>query len=177
MTGEEQRGLYVEYYDRIVAYLVRLRFTVEEARDLTQEVFLSVITHVQEKPTAPWLFLKTAAHNRAVNVIRSRDIHRRSEIGSADALPQLAELSFTDFWSGTPSPSPESEAIQKEQAALLREAIENLPASMRPCVLYRMGGLSYEQIATTLDITPNAVKTRLRDAKKLLVERLSSGDR
>jgi DNA-directed RNA polymerase specialized sigma24 family protein len=35
-----------------------------------------------------------------------------------------------------------------------------------------MHGLAYEEIAVALGITVNAVKTRLRDAKKLLLSRM-----
>lgn len=170
-------GLYVQYYDRVVGYLIRqYRFTRDEARDIAQDVFVSVFTHVDDLATitSKWLFLKTAAHNRAVNEIRKRDTHRRTETGSADALPQLAEIVLHDFWTDRPPQSPEEQAIHADTVARLREAIHELPASLRQCVVLRMNGLAYEEIAVALGITSNAVKTRLRDAKRMLLLRMGA---
>jgi len=172
MSDDERHDLYVQYYDRVVGYLVReFHFSDEEARDIAQDAFLSVFVHMRQKAiAAPWLFIKTTAHNRAVNVIRSRIRHRRTDAGSSDAMPHISELFLHDFWTNQPPPSPETEAGRSEEAALLRDRIEHLPETFRPCVLLRMDGLSYDEIARALGITPNAVKTRLRDAKKRLVD-------
>lgn len=177
-TEDTQHDLYVRYYDRVVGYLVRqYQFTSEEARDIAQDVFVSVFTHVDDLATitSKWLFLKTAAHNRAVNEIRKRETHRRTETGSVDASPQLAEIVLHDFWTDRTPQSPEEQAIHADAAAHLREAIEELPASLRQCVVLRMHGLAYDEIAAALRITANAVKTRLRDAKKLLLVRMGVG--
>lgn len=171
MSDDERHDLYVQYYDRVVGYLVRkLHFSDEEARDIAQDAFLRVFVHMtQNAIAAPWLFIKTTAHNLGVNVVRSTITHRRTNAGSSDALPHLSDLFLHDFWTDQPPSSPENEAGRSEQATLLREKIERLPETLRSCVLLRMDGLSYDEIARALEITPNAVKTRLRDAKKRLV--------
>ena len=172
--GDEGLDLYKEYYDRVVRYLMRrFGFTDEEARDLAQDVFLGVFRHMEHAPiTAMWLFLKTSAHNRAVNEIRSRGIRRRTESGSVDARPDLPDILLRDFWTDEPPRSPESEASHNEEVARLRRAIEGLPALLRTCVLLRLEGYSYQEIAAALRTTVDAVRTRLRDAKKLLLARL-----
>lgn len=174
---DERHDLYLQYYERVVGYLVRKhQFPVDEARDLAQDVFIRVFRHMEKSPiAAAWLFLKATAHNVAVNEIRSRSIHRRTLIGSADALPKLAETVRHAFWTDEDPPSPETEAQQQEEATLLRDAIEALPATLRVCLLLRLDGLSYEEIAVALHITVDAVRTRLRDAKKLLLSRMRPG--
>lgn len=173
----DARELVEQYYERVVRYLVRKhQFNVEEARDLAQDVFVSVFKHMEQKPiAAPWLFLKTSAHHRAVNEIRSRTTHRKTEKGSADAIPRLAEMLLHDFWNDQSPPSPETLAARNQQAARLRDEIEKLPTTLRPCLLLWLEGLSYEEIAVALRLTVDAVRTRLRDAKKLLANRLRPG--
>lgn len=177
MAEDQRHDLYVLHYAPVVRYLVKkFGFQLEEARDMAQDVFLSVFMIMDQRPiTAIWPFLKTTAHHRAVNEFRRRGIHRRTESGSADAIPSLSETAMSDLWTGEASPSPETEAIHTEQATQLRKAIEELPPGLRSCVLLRCSDFSYEQIAAALQITPNAVKTRLRDAKKLLVARIGAG--
>lgn len=170
----DARELYEQYYERVVRYLVRrYQFTLEEARDLAQDVFLRVFRHMEQKPiVAPWLFLKTAAHNRAVNEIRARGIHRRTESGSADAIPHLTEILLKDFWTAETPPSPETLATWNERSAQLHVEIDKLPATLRPSLLLWLEGLSYGEIAIALRVSVDAVRTRLRDAKKLLATRL-----
>ena len=168
MTEDDQIELY-GYYDRIVAYLVhRFHFPDEEARDIAQDAFLRVLVR-EEKPIRPWLFLKTAAHNRAVNVIRGKIGHRKTGGKSVDELPHLADMFLRDFWSSEAPPSPEDLAARNEELAGVAKAIEKLPDSLRRCLLLRMDGLSYNEIAVALQITVDAVRTRLRDAKRLLM--------
>jgi RNA polymerase sigma factor (sigma-70 family) len=176
MTHDEQRAFYEEYFPRVVKYLVAaFRFTDDEARDLAQDVFVGVFVHV-EPITNPWPFVKTSAHHRAVNLIRSRSIRRPIERDSVEAMPELDNRALTDFFSGAVPPSPEDEASHNEQVALLSKAIVVLPAILRNCLLLRLNGLSYKEIAVALQITEDAVRTRLRDAKRLLVIRGPGGE-
>ncbi|HEX6179095.1 MAG TPA: RNA polymerase sigma factor [Thermoanaerobaculia bacterium] len=171
-----ERELVEQFYERVVRYLVGgWRFTLEEARDLAQDVFVGVLRHMKEKRTPiekPWKFLKTAAHHRAVNEFRSRHFRRHREVGSSEVIERLAELLLSDVWTGETPPSPEDLAAASQEYGRLREEIENLSPSLRPCLLLWLEGLSYEEIATALHLSVDAVRTRLRDAKKLLVQRL-----
>jgi RNA polymerase sigma factor (sigma-70 family) len=169
--------LYEQYYERVVRYLARKhQFTLDEARDLAQDVFVSVLRHMEQKPiAAPWLFLKTAAHNRAVNEIRARGIHRKTQSGSADAIPRLTEMLLHDFWNADTPPSPEALTLVNERSVHLRDEIEKLSPAQRPCLLLWLEGLSYEEIAVALHVSVDAVRTRLRDARKLLSSRLRPG--
>src|SRR5688572_9350487 len=130
----DRHNLYQEYYPRVVGYLVKkYHFTVDEARDLAQDVFVGVFRHMEQKPiAAPWLFIKTAAHHRAVNEIRSRSIHRKSAIGPPNALPRLTLMLLHDFWNVEAPPSPDVLAMLRQRAAQLHDEIENLPPSLRP---------------------------------------------
>ena len=55
----------------------------------------------------------------------------------------------------------------------VRQAVRQLPKSYREAVVLRyFSGLSYEEIATVLNISPRAVNGRLTRAKRKLAERL-----
>lgn len=167
------------YYDRIVRYFIGAwRFAPDEARDLAQDVFLSVLRHMKEKPEPiedGWRFLRTAAHHRAVNEFRSRGLRRPQEVVSSEVIQRLAELLLSDAWTGDTPPSPEDLAASSQESSRLREEITRLSPSLRPPLLLWLEGQSYEAIAIALHLSVDAVRTRLRDAKKLLVQRLGPG--
>ena len=86
-------------------------------------------------------------------------------------------------------PDPASEARagderleEQERALRLREALDGLSAKRRAViVLHDLEGRSVDEIATIVGAAPAAVRSRLRDARKALAERLSGdsyfGDR
>jgi len=75
------------------------------------------------------------------------------------------------------TPGPEAALIEKEQAAFLQQAMKSLPeASRSVLVLREYSDLSYEEIATVLEIPIGTVMSRLNYArnrlKSLLAEQL-----
>src|SRR2546421_7480678 len=83
--------LYSRYSPRVFGYLYqRLNGNVEEAEDLTAEVFTKVFEkidgfQVQGAPLSSWLF--RIAHNRLIDSVRRRP--RQTQVTLDDA-PQLA---------------------------------------------------------------------------------------
>jgi RNA polymerase sigma factor (sigma-70 family) len=75
-----------------------------------------------------------------------------------------------------PPAPPEPDLADREEAAAQRKrlgaAVRELSEGQRACLRLWISGFSYEEIAKALGITLDAVKSRLRDAKKLLRERL-----
>ncbi len=70
-------------------------------------------------------------------------------------------------------PSPEQEALQSELRTLLESAIESLPSTYRSvCVFRDVEGRSTAETADSLDLTEEAVKTRLHRARTLLRDAL-----
>ena len=67
----------------------------------------------------------------------------------------------------------QQEALRKQR---LRDAIIALTPGQRECIQLRLDDFTYEEIAKVLRISVDAVKSRLRDAKKILRERLGDGD-
>lgn len=69
------------------------------------------------------------------------------------------------------------ETESEETQALVRQAVECLPAVHREVVCLRYyGGLSHEQIAAALGITTQAVHGRLQRARRRLAHQISASD-
>jgi RNA polymerase sigma-70 factor (ECF subfamily) len=74
-----------------------------------------------------------------------------------------------------PDPGPEASALQQERGEAIRAAIMELPLPTRTALILReYEGLSYQEIADTLDIPLGTVKSRLNDARRRLQAGLSS---
>ena len=68
----------------------------------------------------------------------------------------------------------ETALTQRERAERVRAAIEGLGAEQRSVILLReIEGLSYEEIATVLEIPVGTVRSRLYNARAALTERLA----
>ena len=181
MTREEEFSkLYRTYVRGVVAYLRRFRFTSEEARDLTQEVFVRVYKRMgawQEE--AEWAYLKKTAFHVALNELRRRDTQcRTANEQSLEELPGAPE--DRGLWEDQ-AKSPEVELIHFEEEQSnrrhLRAAIEELPERLRTCLLLWLGGLKYREIAKVLGITLDTAKTRIHEAKSQLALALQETSR
>ncbi|HET9766677.1 MAG TPA: sigma-70 family RNA polymerase sigma factor [Thermoanaerobaculia bacterium] len=180
-TSDAFRRLYDTYFRAVVRYLVRFRFTREEAQDLAQEVFVRVYRHMDRyRGEAPWKFLRTTAGRVALNELRRRAAKMRAGgERSAEELGEDWESSVTETVLTKPAPTPEQELLEREaqedqarRRQRLREAIELLPEGTRSCLLARLSGLQYDEVADAFGISMDAVKSRLHDARRRLRELL-----
>jgi len=161
-------AMYDKYYRRIVAFYVRaFHLSYEDAKELAQDAFVRFYEALDEyRGDAEWAFLEETARNVAYNRIRSGKTRKRSV--------DLVDLDDPKFGSGPAGEEPNYAAQQEEalQKKALYEAIDGLPPGQRQAMNLRMQGFSYEEIAVALRTTVDGVRTRIRDAKKLLMRRL-----
>jgi RNA polymerase sigma-70 factor (ECF subfamily) len=72
-----------------------------------------------------------------------------------------------------PGVSPETALIEKERVALLQQGMRALPDAARSVLVLReYGGLSYQEIASVLDVPVGTVMSRLNYARNRLRELL-----
>jgi RNA polymerase sigma-70 factor, ECF subfamily len=161
----------------IYGLLYRLTEDPEEARDLTQETFLRAFQSISrfrgEADLKTWLY--RIAINQARNRWRWWRRRRRADTvsletsESADGFPiglRLADNTQAD---------PEQAALQRERESSLRKALRSLGSSYREAVILRdIEGLSYEEIAATLEISLGTVKSRLARGRLELRRKLES---
>jgi RNA polymerase sigma-70 factor (ECF subfamily) len=164
------RPLYQKYYWRVVRFYVRsFRLTQEDAEELAQDAFLRFYEAMDEyRGDAEWAFFETIARNVAYNRIRSQKTAKRNG--------RTIDIDDPDFAAHEPAAPAGPDYAEREEDALrvkqLRDAIAQLPSGGRECLQLWLDDFKYDEIAKFLGITLDAVKSRLRDAKKLLRARL-----
>lgn len=166
MTGDEQfEVLYRKFYWRIVRYYTRaFRLSEEDAKELAQDAFTRIYEAMDEyRGDAQWAFVETTARNAALNKIRAGKTLKRGVKPIELDDPVVGALN--EPW----TPAPQIDALRRKE---LREAIAQLPQAQRLCLRLRFQGFAYDEIARALRISLDAVKSRIRDAKRTLRAKL-----
>jgi len=164
------RSLYARYYARMLRYFRRVfRVSEADAQELTQDSFLRFYRTMDEyRGEAEWALLETIARNVGYNRVRSLTTIKRGAI-------RPESLNDPEAARNDPAAAqthPVERMIDAERAARLRQTVAGLPKGQRQCLQLWLDDWSYEEIASTLRISLDAVKSRIRDAKRLLRERL-----
>jgi RNA polymerase sigma-70 factor (ECF subfamily) len=137
------------------------------ADDLAQDVFVKVYCHLAkfkfESEFGTWLY------RIAVNHIKDhlRKIGRRKEVSIEDVAE--GRLAAED-----PGPGREAERLAEERRAAVHEALQTLPPKYNVILTLRdVRGLSYEEIAGVLQISPGTVDSRLHRARRQLRKKMA----
>jgi len=144
---------------------------MEEARDLSQDVFLLVFRTIDRFRGQS--ALRTWIYRIVVNQARNRQRwwrrrHRSEQVSLEAHLEQRGDESLADVSQG-----PDREFSRKETAARVWTALSELPFDQRTAMVLReIDGLSYEEIAFSLGIAIGTVKSRLTRARDALRARL-----
>jgi RNA polymerase sigma-70 factor (ECF subfamily) len=158
LVGEHQR--------MVVQLAVNLLGDRDEALDLSQEVFLRVFRTIHRFRGQS--SLRTWIYRIAVNQARNRHrFWRRRHRGDQVSLDAHV-AAHGDFLSGRQA-GPDRVLAQKELAAKLNHALDNLPFDQRTAIVLReIDGLSYDEIAYSLGVAVGTVKSRLTRARQAL---------
>ncbi len=161
------------YQHRLLGVMVHLVGRMEEAEDLTQEVFLRIYrARKGYKPRAKfstWLF--TIANNLALNHLRGKSRNPTVALGTVDtgSQPMVAADSRALAREGTPS----SQMRQVELSEVVREALDGLGEDQKVAVLLnKFEEMSYSEIADVMGRSEAAVKSLLARARNHLREHL-----
>jgi RNA polymerase sigma-70 factor, ECF subfamily len=156
MTDDVER-LFRTYNTPLVRYLTRRLGDRDWAEEVAQETFLRALRQDRIDNERAWLFAV------ATNLVRDearRDARRRRH------LALLAEHERAE----EPT-EPEPTSLERAQeAAMARRAVDALAERDRLALLMREEGLSYEEIAVALDLSPGSVGTTLSRARRRLVQ-------
>jgi RNA polymerase sigma-70 factor (ECF subfamily) len=137
----------------------------EEARDLSQEVFLRVFRTLPsfrgESALRTWIYriVVNQARNRQRGWMRRR---RKDQISLDQHVEETGDLPCE-------CRLPDGVLASKEVAARLWQALDGLPFDQRTAMVLReIDGLRYEEIAFSLGIAVGTVKSRLTRARQAL---------
>jgi RNA polymerase sigma-70 factor, ECF subfamily len=158
--------LFEKYSAPLLRFTDRMLGSRADAEEVTQEVFVKMITRVEQydgqAPVSSWLY--------AIAANACRDRMRRGRRAAPVPLEVIAERPGTDE-------AIDSALLEKEKRAAVRRALSHLsPEQREALVLARYHGLPYAEIARTLKISEGAVKTRIFRAMEALKQRFSEGD-
>jgi len=156
--------LFLAEYPKVVSTAERILGDRAEAEDVAQEVFYAF--HKRHPADAsyakPWLH--RAATHTALNMVRAKRRRRNHEL---EESRQSARLGRNE---GEQDPLEEFEAA--ERRVEVRNAMAQLPARSASVLAMRHGGLSYSEIAESLDCSIGQIGTMLRRAEAALKKEL-----
>lgn len=144
-----------EHFEVLWRFLRRLGIPEGDVDDAVQEVVLVLARKLnQVQPGSERSFVLSTAFRVASGFRRSS--RRRREVDDSE----LAELESTE-------PDPESFAEKQRLRAVLQSVLEDLPLELRVVfVLYELEELTMAEIATTLNLPPGTVASRLRRSRE-----------
>jgi RNA polymerase sigma-70 factor, ECF subfamily len=138
-------------------------FTQEDAEEICQEVFLSVIKNIESfhggSQFQTWLF-RIAAN-------KARDYRERRQAAKRGGGQTTISLNAEDenglsLDPPTSAPGPDAQLMTAEQVAQVHRALEQLDQPCREIIELRyFADLSYEEISHSLDLNPKTVSSRL----------------
>jgi RNA polymerase sigma-70 factor (ECF subfamily) len=156
---------------RVFGIAYRFVGRVDEAEDMTQDIFVKVFQSLEryrESDGAFSTWLATVARNHAIDNYRRRREERARRIDDPavlDAVPAAEE-------------GPLRSLERADQARLVHRGLRALPRDLRePLVLCDLQGLSYEDVAASLQIPLGTVKSRINRGRIELARRLMSARR
>ncbi|MEW6720425.1 MAG: RNA polymerase sigma factor [Thermodesulfobacteriota bacterium] len=173
-SREAFEEIFSRHHRAVVRFAYRMTGDAASAEEAAQEIFLRIARAAAAyRPTAKfttWMY--TIARRATLNFLRDTAVE-------GDRVPVLSTDDPDDGPGGIPLPAPadgnpETAAWGAELAERFRTALRGLPEGYRAAfVLNRGDGLSYEETAAVLEITVQAVKTRIFRARGMLLRALS----
>ena len=149
--ADNVQRLYDTHASALFAFLLSLTRNDADTRDLLQEVFVKLARQpdLLEEAREERAFLLRLAHNLAIDQMRRRQTREKTyERLGRENCPLFA-----------PSADPDEAAFR----SMVSEAMDELPAQQRAVLHLKLwAGLTFEEIAATLDIPPNTAASRYR---------------
>jgi RNA polymerase sigma-70 factor (ECF subfamily) len=157
----EIERLYDGHAQPLYAFLLNFTRDEQDTRDVLQEIFVKLarepklLDGVREERA----FLIRLAHNAAIDLMRRRGTRERTKENFAIEI-------FSPFAKAS---DPDENIFRAE----LADALAGLPEEQRAVVHLKLWGeLTFEEIATALEISPNTAASRYRYGLDKLRERL-----
>ena len=167
LTGDAQafEKIYQLYSKRLYGHLLKLVKEPEEAKEILQEVFISVWRSREkidpDKSFRSYLF--KIAENKGVDFFRKTARDKKME----ERLSVFASADYVYI---------EEMMISKEKAAMLQQAIAALPAQRRQVFsLCKLDAKSYQEVSALLGISVSTISDHIVKATKFIRLHLNTG--
>ena len=173
--------LVLKYQRKIMRLLSRMIRDQAEVEDVAQEAFIKAYRALPQfrgdSAFYPWLY--RIAINTARNWLASNS--RRPSTPSS--YENEDGETFDEMDNLTDNTTPESELASRQIAQTVNKAIEDLPEDLRTAIVLReIEGMSYEDIAQSMNCPIGTVRSRIFRAREAIATKLrpmmtNSGDR
>jgi RNA polymerase sigma-70 factor (ECF subfamily) len=170
-----ERGAYdllvLKYQHKVVKLVMRYLRNPADAEDVAQEAFVKAYRALPQfrGDSAFYTWLYRIAINTAKNALAARE---RNPVSYELDLQNSDESS--DMVSHLKDPeTPEGLALTEEIRDTVNHAIEQLPEDLRTAIVLReLEGMSYEEIAASMDCPVGTVRSRIFRAREAIDRRL-----
>jgi RNA polymerase sigma-70 factor, ECF subfamily len=172
VAGREEafRTLVETYKDYVFRVCMSFVHHVQEAEDLAQEVFIEIFESAgkfrQESKLSTWIY--KIAVNKTINHIRRR---KRSEwFNILDPLYSSREKRKIE----APDYDEADYGMERdEKHRYLYDSIDSLPTNQKVAfTLHKLDGMSYQEIASVMDLSLSSVESLIHRAKMNLQKKL-----
>jgi RNA polymerase sigma-70 factor (ECF subfamily) len=154
--------LFDELRDPALRYVLSFGLTIHDGEEVTQEVFLALLRHLQMgKPRdnlRGWIF--RVAHNLA---LKKRQANERT-LDTSGPHWSPAERQLDPAW------NPEERLSASQKQIRLLSIIQTLCERDQRCLRLRLEGLRYREIAAVLDMSLGAVSNSLARSLTRMVD-------
>ncbi|MBN1568941.1 MAG: sigma-70 family RNA polymerase sigma factor [Acidobacteria bacterium] len=171
LTFEE---LFERFNSMVYGLVYQILGDREEALDVSQEVFLTIYRKMDtfrgESSLKTWIYC-IAAH-RAANRFRWWNRLRRKGAVSLEEHLSKGPNRETALNLRSEAQSPEEALLLQEERSEIERKLRELPIQQRMAVIMRdIEGLSYEEIAESLNVSLGTVKSRIARGREELKRR------
>ncbi|MCA9531940.1 MAG: sigma-70 family RNA polymerase sigma factor [Myxococcales bacterium] len=163
------RELFDLYHRRAFAVAMGVVKNPQDARDVVQDAFVKVHTHMDrfQGSSSFYTWLYRIVMNLAIDHVRRTSKRRNLEFDDAIARPADEVAGDGALLPTILDGDPAKTAARKELLQAIEGALDTLPEHHRAVILLReIDGMSYEEIAETLEIPKGTVMSRLFHARK-----------
>ena len=153
------------YSGKILGLCMTLVHDRAEAEDAAQEAFLKAYKSLKdfrgEAAFLTWIY--RIAYNQCLT-LRSQSARRKSQLEKVKEDPHVASL-----------PLAGDSLVEKTESALA--ILEALPNDYRQVIVLRLDGFHYQEIAEMMGVSVDAVKAKLRRARRSVAEKIDLSQR
>lgn len=164
--------LVLKYQHKIVSLVTRYVRDPDQALDITQEAFLKAYRALPRfrGDAAFYTWMYRIAVNTAKNYLasqRRRPMEVELDLQDPEQFDLQAKLKETD--------TPEGVALSRELHTTVERAIAALPDDLRMAIVLReLDGMSYEQIAQTMECPVGTVRSRIFRARDAISKKIGA---
>jgi len=152
---QEVVGLFDQFQDRLLRYLLSMGVAAADAEEIVQEVFLALFQHLRRgksrRNLRAWVF--QVAHNLGLKQL-SRMRRTKQTLVEPEGLELERRLADR-------APNPEDRLAANQRQEHLLGVLRAMPEQDQRCLSLRAEGLTYREIAQVLGISLSGVSLSL----------------